>query len=222
MALLSDPSRRALYDHVRSAVGPVTRDEAAAGAGVSRKLAAFHLDRLVQGGLLRATYARPAGRPRGPGRPAKTYERSEAGIELSIPRRQYAMVAEILLDAMATADHSGSAGDAALRAARRRGVEAGEVLRGDRRLHRPGRVLRVAAGLLGDLGFEPVVDGDRQVLRPRNCPFRQLAEYSSDLVCGLNAAFLDGVLSGIGNDKVTAVPTDADGGCCVELRASPT
>ena len=41
-----------------AAAGPVTRAEAAAAVGVSRKLAAFHLDRLVDADLLRASTGR--------------------------------------------------------------------------------------------------------------------------------------------------------------------
>ncbi|WP_318216156.1 hypothetical protein [Streptomyces sp. SCL15-6] len=46
---------------IRRAGRAVTRDEAAAGFGISRKLAAFHLDELVDAGLLRARYEAPDG-----------------------------------------------------------------------------------------------------------------------------------------------------------------
>jgi hypothetical protein len=42
---------------------PVAPDEAAGEVGISRKLAAFHLDRLVERGPLTARYARQKGRP---------------------------------------------------------------------------------------------------------------------------------------------------------------
>jgi len=53
-ALLADPVRRRIFRFVRRARRPVTRDEAAASARVSRNLAAFHLDKLVEAGLLSA------------------------------------------------------------------------------------------------------------------------------------------------------------------------
>ena len=43
-AILSDDLRRRMYAFIRAARAPVTRDEAAASVGISRKLAAFHLD----------------------------------------------------------------------------------------------------------------------------------------------------------------------------------
>ena len=56
VAALEDELRRGLYAYIRAARHPVTREEAAASAGISRKLAAFHLDKMVDAGLLRASY----------------------------------------------------------------------------------------------------------------------------------------------------------------------
>ena len=44
IALLADELRQRLYRFVAAQPGPVTRDQAAAAVGISRKLAAFHLD----------------------------------------------------------------------------------------------------------------------------------------------------------------------------------
>src|SRR5438552_241696 len=52
-AVLTDDLRRRMYAFIRRADGPVTRDEVAAEIGISRKLAAFHLDKLAAAGLLR-------------------------------------------------------------------------------------------------------------------------------------------------------------------------
>ncbi|MDQ1709850.1 MAG: hypothetical protein QOG49_1235, partial [Frankiaceae bacterium] len=55
VAALTEPVRRALYNAVVHSRGPMGRDAAAAAVGISRGLAAFHLDRLVELGLLDAT-----------------------------------------------------------------------------------------------------------------------------------------------------------------------
>src|SRR4051794_4597364 len=52
IAALDDQVRARLYATVRAAGGPVTREQAAAEVGISRKLAAFHLEKLVDAGLL--------------------------------------------------------------------------------------------------------------------------------------------------------------------------
>ena len=74
IALLQDPARRSLYLFVASSPDEVGRDEAAAGVGVQRALAALHLDKLVDAGLLDATYRRLSGRsgPGAGGRPSST------------------------------------------------------------------------------------------------------------------------------------------------------
>src|SRR5215203_2896975 len=52
ISTLDDPVRARLYAAVRGAGVPLTREDAAAQAGISRKLAAFHLEKLVDAGLL--------------------------------------------------------------------------------------------------------------------------------------------------------------------------
>src|SRR5262245_56833751 len=72
LGALEDELRRNLYLFARSQGRPVNRDEAAAATGISRKLAVFHLDKLVDHGLLTTSFARPPGRGgRGAGRTAK-------------------------------------------------------------------------------------------------------------------------------------------------------
>ncbi len=77
IAALGEPVRRALYRYVIAQPGPVSRDQAAAGTGVPRHVAKFHLDKLAADGLLEVEFRRPPGR-RGPGagRPTKWYRRS--------------------------------------------------------------------------------------------------------------------------------------------------
>src|SRR6266404_1571393 len=75
---LDDPVRRRLYEVVRERAEPVGRDEAAVAAGVGRALAVYHLDKLVEAGLLTASYQRPPGRsgPGPDGPPSSTRDRT--------------------------------------------------------------------------------------------------------------------------------------------------
>ena len=76
VGLLQEPIRRRLYEWVIDQPQPVGRDAAATAAGINRSLAAFHLDRLTEAGLLKASYRRLSGRSGpGAGRPARVYER---------------------------------------------------------------------------------------------------------------------------------------------------
>src|SRR3954454_11151449 len=78
VAALAEPTRRRLYDHVVRQAGPVSRDEAAAATDVPRATVAFHLDKLVDEGLLDVMFERRTGRsgPGAAGRPSCTDERS--------------------------------------------------------------------------------------------------------------------------------------------------
>src|SRR5918997_5519117 len=87
---LVDPVRRALYRFVAGAGGLVSRDDAASAVDVSRSLAAYHLDRLAEDGLLEVAYQRRTGRSGpGAGRPAKLYRRAPGGVTLRVPPRHY-------------------------------------------------------------------------------------------------------------------------------------
>jgi predicted ArsR family transcriptional regulator len=215
VAALDDGLRRGMFDFIRAARHPVTRDEAAAAVGISRKLAAFHLDKLVDAGLLRAHYE-GVGRV---GRAPKVYEPSDVDVQVSIPARQYDLLADILIDAVLSEDPRGSAEGIATE----RGREIGTA---EREGERPGRLgteraLTMTCRLLSRHGFEPLRDTPTTV-RMRDCPFHPLAAKARDLVCGINRAFLEGVIDGLEARTVEAVlaPGGA-GGCCVELRPRP-
>jgi predicted ArsR family transcriptional regulator len=212
VAALDDDLRRGMYAFIRAARRPVTRDEAAAAVGISRKLAAFHLDKLVDAGVLRAGYA---GTHR-VGRAPKVYEPVDGDIQVSIPQRRHDLLSGILLDAVLADDGT----TAALRAADEQGRAAGAEARERARPGRlgPERGLTVVFGVVADHGFEPVREEPTRI-RLRNCPFHPFARRAPDLVCGINHAFLSGVLAGLRADSVEAVLDPRPGECCVELRA---
>ncbi len=218
MAALDDDLRRRLYSYVRQARRPVARDEAAAATGISRKLAAFHLDKLVGTGLLTTRFDTVGG-PK-VGRKPKLYEPSGAEIHVQIPARRHDLLAEILTDAVMAPEPS--AQEAASHVARTRGEQAGAR---ERARIRPGRLgteraLTVASSLLAEYGFEPSRDAPTCV-RLRNCPFHPLAGRAPELVCGINHAFLSGVLAGLEAPTVEAVLAPGAAECCVELHQSP-
>ena len=79
---LDDANRRQLYDYVIRQPEPVTRDQASQALDIERSTAAYHLDKLVEQGLLDESFARPGGRSGpGAGRPTKHYERKQNGTK---------------------------------------------------------------------------------------------------------------------------------------------
>jgi predicted ArsR family transcriptional regulator len=223
VAALADAQRRAVYVLLRSRRLPLTRDEVAAELGISRNLAAFHLDKLLDIGLLSARYSRPPGRGGpGAGRPAKRYELSAIEVDVSLPPRRYDLAGEILAEAVADARPREAARDAAGRVARRRGLEVGAVYREARRLRRlgPERSLAAASEVLAEYGFEPAGDpAARGTVVLRNCPFHAVVQVAPDVVCALNQSFVAGVLEGLGASRVEPALDPADGRCCVVLHA---
>lgn len=205
IAALQDPVRRRLYEHVVQQGREVGRNEAAEAAGVARTLAAHHLDKLVEAGLLESGSRRLTGRSGpGAGRPAKVYTRAQAEWAVSLPGRDYRTAAELLAEA---AEKAGL--DVELcTAARRRG----EALRGPAA---PCGGLEQAMETLAARGYEPHREGD--VVRMRNCPFHAVAEQFPPLVCGMNLALLEGLL---GTDGAVRARMDArPGECCVVVEA---
>src|SRR3954447_20898917 len=85
IAALDDDVRRGLYEHVRGAGAPVTREEAATAVGISRKLAAFHLDKLVELGLLRSGFGPRSDRR--VGRAPRLYQPATQDIAVRVPER---------------------------------------------------------------------------------------------------------------------------------------
>lgn len=218
--VLADPTRRAVYRWVREARRPVTREEVAAGAGLSRSLAAFHLERLLEAGLVSADYARPPGRSGpGAGRPAKRYVPSGAEIAIEIPPRSYALAGRLLARAVDRAGAPGSARDEVMRVAATEGRALGNAARGRERTTRDPEPGAVLDRVLVDLGFEPVTDEAGEVVLA-NCPFHALTEVATELVCGMNAALVDGVLDGLGRDDLEARLEPAEGRCCVVVSVA--
>jgi predicted ArsR family transcriptional regulator len=222
LAALGDEVRSALYRYVRRENRPVTREEAAEAVRISVKLAAFHLDKLVDRGLLRADQEVPQGVRRRVGRAPKRYSVSDREFSVSLPERRYELAGEILIDSLARAgaeQGGGSPADVSRRVAWDRGWQLGAGLREQRNLGRPGpeRTMAAAEDLLDQLGYEPVRD-DRGELVLRNCPFHALVQRQRQLVCALNAALIDGMLRGLGNETVHADLQPEPGLCCVCVR----
>ncbi|MFC4105431.1 helix-turn-helix transcriptional regulator [Micromonospora zhanjiangensis] len=208
LAALDDPIRRAVFNLVARAGAAVSRDAAAEALGLSRRVAASHLDRLAEQGLLAVEYRRPPGRGGpGAGRPAKLYRRTDGEVAVSVPEQHYDLVGGLLAAAVTESIDTGAA--------------VREVLH--RTAYDTGRTIGAAAGnllaALEDAGYEPrrpEHDGGAVVLG--NCPFHRLAQQYTALVCGVNLHLLRGVADGAGDSRCIAELVPGPGHCCVRLR----
>ncbi|WP_222269006.1 helix-turn-helix transcriptional regulator [Modestobacter marinus] len=213
VSVLADPVRRALYRFVAAQDEPVSRDQAAAGTALPRHTAKFHLDRLVEEGLLDTEYRRLSGR-RGPGagRPAKLYRRSARELDVSVPERRYDAAGRVLADAVTRSAAEEIPVMAAVEAA---AADAGHRLAASVPVpdgaDGPDRLVAVLAGC----GYEPRVDGGSVVLA--NCPFHALARDHTALVCGMNLHMLSALVAELGCPDLQAVLDPAPGRCCVRV-----
>jgi predicted ArsR family transcriptional regulator len=211
---LDDPVRGRLYEYVSGCAGPVSRDQAAAAAGIGRGLAAYHLDKLVGLGLLTASYQRPAGRTgRGAGRPAKVYSRSGREFAVTVPPREYELAARLLTRAV-EADGTGTSRAALQAVARQCGAELGRSHRASRPVQAGERQAMESA--LREHGFEPWHD-QAGTIWLRNCPFHRLAAEHRELTCGMNLALVEGITAGLSAIGLCPALDPGPGRCCVVI-----
>jgi predicted ArsR family transcriptional regulator len=206
LSALTDTVRRRVYEFVASSYPEaVDRDQVAQGTGISRNLAAFHLDRLASDELLSVSYARRSGRSGpGAGRPAKFYRRVAEEASVSVPERRYEFAARLLVQAVTDSESRGAV-----------------VAAGNAEGHRIGQRARASGSTLVDAleegGFEPLEsDGSIQL---RNCPFAGLTMEPEPVVCKMAHAMVDGIVDEL---KVDAQVREEHrpGVCCVVVETS--
>lgn len=196
--ILSDKTRRAIFLYVKQQHAPVAVNEVAEAFGMHRNAAKFHLDKLLDAGLLSAEFKRINGR-RGPGagRPSKLYRATDVEVSISIPERHYELLAELLLRALTSGDDLESVGYAfGTKLAADAGAATGQDCDG----------LECVRGILEDLGFEPSIDMDDEGtawITTENCPFGRVAMEAPDQeVCRLDRAIVRGILESFSSGRI--------------------
>jgi predicted ArsR family transcriptional regulator len=212
VAALAEPTRRQLYRLVADSGEALSREQAAEQAGIAVHTAKFHLDKLVEEGLLEVEFHKLSGRTGpGSGRPTKHYRRADREIAVALPPRHYDLLSRILANAIVEASSSGEpAASAASRVAYSEGRSLGSSHRGSA----PGTEADFVRALV-DGGYEPHLDEGRIVLR--NCPFHRAAAEQTDFVCGLNLDYVTGVRDALDCARATPSLDPHEGRCCVLL-----
>lgn len=207
---LASATRVAIMRLVRGAPDGLTAAEVARDVGRHLSTVREHLDQLTAAGLLRRERASGGA----PGRPAWRYRAAASPDAAAGPYRELAVA--LVEHLAATEDDPWRAGVAAGRGWGRRlaaGVPPGVG-------PRPGdRVLAV----LDRLGFAPHVaarhGAEPTVIHLRNCPFRDLVDRTSDVVCGLHLGVIRGAVGAAGGSTADArlAPFGAPAACVVRL-----
>jgi predicted ArsR family transcriptional regulator len=219
VAALAEPVRRDLYLYVVAQAEPVGREAASRAVGIPLHTAKFHLDRLVEEGLLETEYRRLSGRAGpGAGRPAKLYRRSAREVSVALPARRYDLAGALMARAIEDSTREGSPVLTALsRAAAELGAGTAAAVRAESGPAAPDDVLTTTKRTLALHGYEPHTDGTTTMLA--NCPFDALAKEHTELVCGMNLALVGALVDDLTEGQVDCRLDPAPGRCCVVLSA---
>jgi predicted ArsR family transcriptional regulator len=218
---LAEPTRLALYRYVARAAEPVSREQAAAATNLPLHSAKFHLDRLVEEGLLEVEYRRLTGRTGpGAGRPSKLYHRASRHLSVSLPERHYDLAGEVLAAAVDQSTREGTPiAEAVQQVAHSTGSSIAGAEAPPRGTGRGARTARLTE-VLASHGYEPRLIDDDVCLT--NCPFDRLAAGHTELVCGMNLALVNGVIDGLHIEAMSARLAPQPGFCCVKVATRPT
>ena len=215
LSSLDEPLRRRLYDYVCEQAAPVSREQASAAADIGRTLAAYHLDKLAQAGLLSIHYQHPGGPSPGPGRPAKLYRRSEREFSVSVPPRDYELLANLLVQSVRR-DPTGTVRNAMGEAAEQAGRDAAVTARSTQSANEDPTTILTHA--LRSCGYQPSVGANCEI-ELRNCPFHRIAQAHQDIVCGLNLRLIQGLVEESGGNRSQTTLAPLPGRCCVVIHA---
>jgi predicted ArsR family transcriptional regulator len=205
VASLGDEKRRQLFELIAASDAAVGRDDAALALGLPRSTASFHLDRLVQDGLLAVEFQKSSGKSGpGSGRPAKMYRQATSEVGASVPDRNYDLAGELLATAI---EHSTATGGA-----------VGDSLLATS--YRKGQALAIGAVSLEDFiageGYQPRPDGAGG-FELVNCPFHRLSDGHPEVVCAMNGSFLQGAAAACGEPEERVAPNSVPGQCCARI-----
>lgn len=182
--------RRGVLRVLKAARGPMSISALADELGVHPNTVRFHLDALVSDGQVEKLEPDH----RGPGRPPLMF-RAIPQMDPGGPRR-YRLLAEILAASLAAG-----------RDPRAKALAAGRAW--GRRLESPARhgkkmsakeSIEHLVGLLDELGFAPErrKSGREHQVSLRHCPFLELAETRTNVVCPIHLGLMQGALESWG------------------------
>ena len=180
-------SRSRVLAILQDAGGALGVAEVATRMGLHPNTARFHLDGLVEAGLVeRSTETRDE-----PGRPRALYTARPDAARAG--QRSYRLLAEILTSYIAAHEAKPA------KAARDAGYTWGRYL-----AERPPPYRRTDAAtanrqlmrMLGDVGFDPEPAGGRkQQILLHHCPFREAAAENREVVCSVHLGLMQGLLA---------------------------
>lgn len=199
-SVLADPTRYNIYQFVLTAPHPLNAGEVAEQFGLHPNVARSHLGKLVDIGLVVAT-AEKTGKG---GRPGYLYSPSGSAVSLTVPARDFQLLADLLVQSLAL---TGAGGQEAIRRigqtfGQRLGKEAAKV--SDTRQQE--ELIRTCSEALHRLGVMTHVtrgeDGSWHLVL-KTCGFREVATEHPEQVCLLCKAMVEGITEAVAEVQAT-------------------
>jgi predicted ArsR family transcriptional regulator len=202
---LGDPTRNAVFAHLRDADGPCSVAELTEHFGLNHNAIRHHLARLLEAGLV----VEQVDAPSGPGRPPKRYRTAPGAAERWGGESPHEALSTMLLDVLRG---DGTPREVGRSMGRRLSAEYGDV----------SSSVEVLAAAARRLGFEPEEEptgrGVDVVLH--RCPFAEQAAASPDVVCGLHHGIAEGLaeraVDGATVEGLVVHPPE-EAGCRIEV-----
>ena len=180
--VFGDPTRRAIYRHLRAVSEPRSASEVAEVFGVHRTVARAHMEKLAELGLVESGTRRRAGG----GRPAKTYALTGERLEVMLPPRRYERLSRFLLRLVDSTVEPGMVGERAFALGREFGAETAVEITGDD-VQPPIKLApRAVVAWMDEAGYSVSLDDAAQgvvVVEVHNCVYSELAQEFPDIVC---------------------------------------
>jgi predicted ArsR family transcriptional regulator len=207
-----DPTRRDIYLFVHENDEGATASAVADTFDLHPNVARHHLDKLVAGGYVEVTVARPAGG--GAGRPSKTYRVVAPEIALDLPLRHDDVLVELLGRALAALGP-----EQAEALAESVGIDYGRALAagmtpGSDRHRSFQAALHAVADALTAHGFAAHAErhGDHLRIVSEHCPFGGVA-IEHPVICAVDRGMVQGMLEGLyGHQLITETELSLPGG----------
>lgn len=194
--VLADPTRYSIYEYLITNKKAVDVQEIADQFSIHPNVARLHLSKLEEIKLI-LSFSYKSGKG---GRPSRKYKLSNYAIELSFPYRDYALLAKIAIESMASL---GEAGKVALyNTGRKFGEELSQryfIKNNTTTFSSLYEKVNVVKEITSSCGLYPSFDVNEECnvvqLAINNCPFKEIIhsgdEYSS--ICNMHLSFLQGI-----------------------------
>jgi len=204
MSGASGGRRREVLAVLQRAVAPLSIVEIAERLGVHANTVRFHLDSLEERGRVERV-APPRSRP---GRPALLF-RARRGMDPDGPRNYQALAGVLAAGLAAEPDAEARATESGRAWGRQLVAQSSEPAAG-------GAPVDRLVDVLDELGFAPERrEGDEQI-GLHHCPFLELVDERSDVVCPLHLGLMQGYLAGLTDEAaVTALEPFVEPDLCL-------